>query len=64
MKLWRVKIKTYYFGVYSYELFVLANDEDSMKQTVRNYPPYKKDENAEIEGYELINLEDMTNRVL
>lgn len=44
MKLWRVKIKTYYFGIYSYELFVLANDEDSMKQTVRNYPIYKRDE--------------------
>lgn len=64
MKLWKVRIKTYYFGFYSYELFVLANDEDSMKQTVRNHPTYKKDENAEIEGYELINLEDMTNRVL
>ena len=64
MKLWRVRIKIYYFGIHSYELFVLANDEDSMKQTVRNYPLYKKDEDAEIEGYELINLEDMTNRVL
>ena len=64
MKLWRVKIKTYYFGVYSYELFVLANDEDSMKQTVRNYPNYKRDEDAEIESYEQIDLTDETNRVL
>ena len=64
MKLWRVKIKTYYFGAYSYELFVLANDEDSMKQTVRNYPNYKRDEDAEIESYEQIDLTDETNRVL
>lgn len=63
-KLWRVKIRTYYFGNYSYELFVLANDEDSMKQTVRNYPTYKKDEDAEIESYEQIDLTDETNRVL
>lgn len=64
MKLWRVKIKTYYFGSYSYELFVLANDEDSMKQTVRNYPNYRRDEDAEIESYEQIDLTDETNRVL
>ncbi len=64
MKLWRVKIKTYYFGIYSYELFVLANDEDSMKQTVRNYLSYKRDEDAEIESYEQIDLTDETNRVL
>lgn len=64
MKLWRVKIKTYYFGIYSYELFVLANDEDSMKQTVRNYPIYKRDEDAEIDSYEQIDLNDETNRVL
>lgn len=63
-KLWRVKIRTYYFGNYSYELFVLATDEDSMKQTVRNYPTYKKDEDAEIESYEQIDLTDETNRVL
>lgn len=43
---------------------VRKNDEDSMKQTVRNYPNYKRDEDAEIESYEQIDLTDETNRVL
>ena len=64
MKLWKVSIKTYYFGVYYYVLFVLANDEDNMKQTVRNHPRYKRDEDAEIDSYEEIDLENLTNRVL
>ena len=39
-------------------------NEDSMKQTVRNYPIYKKDKDAEIDSYEQIDLTDETNRVL
>ena len=57
MKLWKVSIKTYYFGNYYYVLFVLANDEENMKQTVRNHPRYKRDEDAEIDSYEEIDLE-------
>lgn len=64
MRLWKVHIKTYYFGIRYYDLFVLANTESNMLRTVYNYPAYRKDEDAEIEKYEEIYLTDETNRVL
>lgn len=64
MKLWRVIIKTYYFGIKYYELFVLADTESAMLRTVNQYPTVRKDEDAEIEHYEQIDLTDETNRVL
>ena len=64
MKLWKVRIKTYYFGIRYYELFVLADTESAMLRTVNKYPMIRKDEDAEIDKYEQIDLEDETNRVL
>lgn len=64
MKLWKVKIKTYYFGIHYYVLFVLSDTESNMLRTVNQYPMVRKDEDAEIESYERIDLTDETNRVL
>lgn len=64
MKLWKVHIKTYYFGIRYYDLFVLANNESNMLRTVYKYPGYRKDEDAEVVKYEEIDFNDLTNRVL
>ena len=64
MKLWKVKIKTYHFGIQRYTLFVLSNTESEMLNTVKKHPSVRKDYDAEIESYEEINLTDKTNRVL
>ena len=61
MKLWKVRIKAYHFGVFYYDLFVLADTESNMLRTIRQYP---KHEDATIEDYVQINLENKTNRVL
>lgn len=70
MKLWKVKIKTYYLDISNYldiscyELFVLADTESNMLRTVNSHPIVIKNEDAEIESYEQIDLTDETNRVL
>lgn len=64
MKLWKVRIKTYYFGIHYYVLFVLADTESNMRRTVNLHPIVRKDDDAEIESYEEIDLTDETNRVL
>lgn len=64
MKLWKVRIKTYYFGTHYYELFVLADTESNMLQTVILHSIARKEEDAEIDNYEQIDLTDETNRVL
>ena len=64
MKLWKVRIKTYHFGIHFYELFVLADTESAMLRTVRQHPSVRKDEDAEVEHYEQIDLTNETNRVL
>ena len=64
MKLYKVRIKTYYFGIRYYDLYVLANNESNMLRTVYNHPAYRKDEDAEIEKYEEIDLNDTKNRVI
>lgn len=64
MKLWKVTIKTYLFGIRRYVLFVLAMTENEMLNTVYHYPIVRKDDDAEIENYEEVNLDDVTNRVL
>lgn len=64
MKLWKVRIKTYHLGSYYYDLFVLADTESNMLSTVNSYPMVRKDEDAEIESYEQVDLTDETNRVL
>lgn len=64
MKLWKIRIKTYYFGIHYYELFVLADTQINMLKIVYSHPLVRKDEDAEIESYEEIDLTDETNRVL
>lgn len=64
MKLWKVRIKTYYFGIHFYELFVLADTDSAMLRTVRQHPSVRKDEDDEVERYEQIDLTDENNRVL
>lgn len=64
MKLWKVRIKTYYFGIRYYEMFVLADTASNMHKTVYSYPMVRRDEDAEIDSYEQIDLTDETNRVL
>lgn len=62
MKLYKVIIKTYYFGVRGYELFVLADSEESMRSAVNN--KIRRDDDAEIVSFEEIDLKDTTNRVI
>lgn len=66
MRLWKVHIKTYYFGIRYryYDLFVLSDTESNMLRTVYSYPTYHKDEGAEIVNYEEVDLNDYENRVL
>ena len=65
MKLWKVRIKTYYFGMKYYDLFVYADTEENMVKLVKLQPIYRSyTEDAEIESYEQIDLADETNRVL
>lgn len=64
MRLWKVHIRTYNFGIVYYDLFVLANTESNMLRTVYNHPIYSKDEDAEIIEYKEIDLTNKVNRVL
>lgn len=64
MKLWKVHIKTYRFGIQYYDLFVLADTESNMLRTVHNHPVYKKDKDSDIESYKEIDLISEDNRVL
>lgn len=62
MRLWKVRIKTYYFGNRYYDIYVLANNESNMLRVVSKR--ISKDEDAEIENYEEINLNNTENRVI
>lgn len=62
MKLYKVIIKTYYFGTRMYELFVLADSEEKMEKVV--YNKIRRDDDAEILSFEEIDLKDTTNRVI
>lgn len=64
MRLWKVRIKTYYFDISYYNLFVLADTDTNMLRTVYRHPSYSKDEDSEIINYEEVNLNDSENRVL
>jgi len=64
MKLWKVHIRTYIFGIRHYDLFVLSDTESNMLRTVYNHPTYRKDDDAEIVEYKEIDLNDSENRVL
>lgn len=62
MKLWKVRIKTYYFGTRYYDLYVLANNESNMLRVVSK--KISKDDDAEVDNYEEINLNDTENRII
>ena len=64
MRLWKVHIRTYYFGVRYYDLFVLSDTESNMLRTVYKHPTYRNDEDTEIIKYEEIDLNDSENKVL
>jgi len=64
MKLYKVHIRTYCFGIRYYDLYVLANNESNMLRTVYNHPLYRNDEDSEIMNYEEIDLNDTNSRVL
>ena len=64
MRLYKVHIRTYCFGIRYYDLFVLANNESNMLRTVYNHPLYRNDEDSEIMNYEEIDLNDTNSRVL
>ena len=64
MRLWKVHIKTYYFGVKYYDMFVLSDTESNMLRTVYKHPVYRKDEDAEVVKYEEVDLNNSENRVL
>ena len=64
MKLWKVHIKTYHFGISYHDLFVLADSENNMLLTVYTHPSYSNDGDNEIVTYEEIDLNDSENRVL
>ena len=64
MRLWKVHIRTYRFGIAYYDLFVLADSESNMLMTVYALPSYHKDEDAEILSYDEIDLSDTENRIL
>lgn len=64
MKLWKVHIKTYHYGIIYYDLFVLADTESNMLRTVSKHPSYIDDADAEIVKYKEIDLNDSENRVL
>lgn len=64
MKLYKVYIKTYCFGIKYYDLFVLAETECDMLETVYKHPTYCNDDDAEIINYKEIDLNDKKNRIL
>lgn len=64
MRLWKVHIKTYHFGISYYDLFVLADTESEMLRTICKYSSFKNDEDGEIVSYKEVNLNDSENRVL
>lgn len=64
MRLWKVHIKTYHFGILYYDLFVLADSESNMLRTVYHHLSYKKDEDAEIVKCEEVDLNYSENRIL
>lgn len=64
MKLWKVRIRTIYFGYRYFDLYVAANSESSMIRAVKQHPTLTEDKHAIIDSYEEIDLNDETPRVL
>lgn len=59
MKLYKVLVKTYYFGNQYYHKYVLANNKSQARTLVTEQPSYKRDEDAEI--VETEEIDDLTN---
>lgn len=64
MKLFKVKIETYIFGMVKYTNFVYAKNEEEARQIIYQQECYRKDEDAEICEITEIDLADRTPRVL
>lgn len=64
MKLWKVRIKTFLFVPFHYDLFVMTDTEEKMLDIIHQDSRIKEDAKAEIESYYEIDLTDETNRVL
>ena len=64
MKIWKVRIRTIYFGYRYFDLFVAANSESTMIRIVRQHPTLAEDKHAIIDSYEEVDLSDEIPRVL
>lgn len=62
MKIYKVTIKTYYFGTKYYELFVKADSEESMRRVVLD--KIRHDEDAGIHHIEEVDLNSRTYGIL
>lgn len=61
-KLFKVHIRTYYFGNREYDLYVLAEDSDEALEYVYKHESYRNDEDAEVE--EVIEIASETTGVI
>ena len=50
-KLFRVKIKTYHYGIVFFELFVLTENVGECLKLVHKHPLFANDEDAEVESF-------------
>lgn len=64
LKLFRIHVKTYKFGVYYYDLFVLAENVNNAIDLVFEHPTFKNDEDAEIDSHYEIDIETPIERVI
>ena len=64
LKLFRIHVKTYKFGVYYYDLFVLAENINNAIDLTYKYPTFKNDEDAEIDSHWEVDIETPIERVI
>ena len=64
MQIWKVRLRTIYFGYRYFDLFVAANSESTMIRIVRQHPTLSEDKRAIIDSYEEVDLNDEIPRVL
>ena len=62
--LYKITIKTYYFGITHYNFYVIAESESEALDLVKRDPRYRKDEDAEIVSTICYNLEKSNSCVL
>lgn len=61
-KLFKVRVKTYYFGYREYILYVLADNSDEALEYVYKHESYRNDEDAEV--IEVIEIASETTGVI